>query len=72
MKPEEIELAMQLAMNIARQSALRATTKAAKKDQSETTRVMLDLRVAKAKDALRNYLKQFQTVSTAHTTQGEK
>ena len=71
MTPEQINEAMRLASIYATQRAVRATAFARNAHHSATTRAQLDLRVARAGDKLRNYLTQFQTVSDAHTTEGE-
>lgn len=69
MTPEQIDEAMRLASmmstaRVIRYRVLQGNTFMSKKAADE--------RLARAEDRLRDYLTQFQTVSDAHTTQGEK
>lgn len=69
MTPEQIEEAMRLASmyaqaRVVRTSVMKGATFVSLKAANE--------RVKRAEASLRFYLTQFQTVSTAHTTQGEK
>ena len=69
MTPEQINEAMSLAYLLATARVIRVRVKDGATFMSEKAAMK---RVIDADNRLRNYLTQFQTVSDAHTTEGEK